>query len=175
MAVTIARTAWTDDDGSGTTGTVINNAVKTELYNQIDAALVAMVTASGGDAWITPTFAAGNFTGNGSMTWTVEAGDVATFAYRINGKTMTVAFVLDTTTIGGTANFILFITIPAGKVAAKTMSNPVWILNNGTYEIGRVSVAASGTSLNILRPNVANFALSTNNNSVYGFIAFEIQ
>ena len=29
MAVTITRTAWTDDDGSGTTGTVINNAVKT--------------------------------------------------------------------------------------------------------------------------------------------------
>lgn len=27
----------TDDDGSGTTGTIINNAWKTELYNQIDA------------------------------------------------------------------------------------------------------------------------------------------
>jgi hypothetical protein len=37
MSSTITRTAWTDDDGSGTTGTVINNAVKTELYNQIDA------------------------------------------------------------------------------------------------------------------------------------------
>lgn len=35
----ITRTAWTDDDGSGTTGTVLNNAVKTELYNQIDAAI----------------------------------------------------------------------------------------------------------------------------------------
>lgn len=39
--MTITRTAWTDDDGSGTTGTVINNAVKTELYNQIDAAIAA--------------------------------------------------------------------------------------------------------------------------------------
>lgn len=35
MAIT--RTAWTDDDGSGTTGTVINNAEKTALYDQIDA------------------------------------------------------------------------------------------------------------------------------------------
>jgi hypothetical protein len=43
MAIT--RTAWTDDDGSGTSGTVINNAVKTELYNQIDAALTAAVAA----------------------------------------------------------------------------------------------------------------------------------
>jgi len=37
MAIT--RTAMVDDDGSGTTGTIINNAWKTELYNQIDAAL----------------------------------------------------------------------------------------------------------------------------------------
>ena len=33
----ITRTAMIDDDGSGTTGTIINNAWKTELYNQIDA------------------------------------------------------------------------------------------------------------------------------------------
>jgi len=37
MAIT--RTAWIDDDGTGTTGTVINNAEKTLLYDQIDAAL----------------------------------------------------------------------------------------------------------------------------------------
>jgi hypothetical protein len=35
MAIT--RTPIIDDDGSGTTGTIINNAWKTELYNQIDA------------------------------------------------------------------------------------------------------------------------------------------
>jgi hypothetical protein len=35
MAIT--RTPMIDDDGSGTTGTIINNAWKQELYNQIDA------------------------------------------------------------------------------------------------------------------------------------------
>lgn len=35
--MSIGRTAWTDDDGTGTTGTVIDNAEKTELYDQIDA------------------------------------------------------------------------------------------------------------------------------------------
>ena len=39
MSVTIDRTAMTDDDGTGTTGTIINNAWKTQLYDQIDAAL----------------------------------------------------------------------------------------------------------------------------------------
>lgn len=36
----IQRTAWIDDDGTGTTGTIINNAEKTKLYDQIDAALL---------------------------------------------------------------------------------------------------------------------------------------
>ena len=34
MAIT--RTAMQDDDGSGLTGTILNNAWKQELYNQID-------------------------------------------------------------------------------------------------------------------------------------------
>lgn len=37
MASTITRTAMTDDDGTGTTGTVFNNAWKTSVYDQIDA------------------------------------------------------------------------------------------------------------------------------------------
>ena len=41
----ITRTAWTDDDGTGTTGTIINNAVKTELYDQIDAVIQGVWTA----------------------------------------------------------------------------------------------------------------------------------
>jgi hypothetical protein len=47
MAVTITRTPWIDDDGTGTTGTVINNAVKTSLYNEIDAALAKLIPATG--------------------------------------------------------------------------------------------------------------------------------
>jgi len=39
MAIT--RTPIIDDDGTGTTGTVIDNAWKTEFYNQIDTALVS--------------------------------------------------------------------------------------------------------------------------------------
>lgn len=42
MAVTIVRDADVDDDGTGTTGSVHNNAWKTALYNRIDAALAAL-------------------------------------------------------------------------------------------------------------------------------------
>lgn len=37
-ASTITRATWTDDDGTGTTGTIINNALKnTDIYDKIDA------------------------------------------------------------------------------------------------------------------------------------------
>lgn len=42
MSVVITRTNPTDDDGSGTTGTIWNAAGKTELYDQIDTALAAL-------------------------------------------------------------------------------------------------------------------------------------
>lgn len=48
MAITITRTAWTDDDGTGTVGSVINNAEKTGLYDQIDAALALLLPLAGG-------------------------------------------------------------------------------------------------------------------------------
>lgn len=49
MAVTITRTPWIDDDGSGTVGTVINNAVKTSIYNEIDGALAKVAQVAGGN------------------------------------------------------------------------------------------------------------------------------
>jgi hypothetical protein len=47
MAVTIVRTPWIDDDGTGTTGTVINNAVKTALYNDIDGGFAKLAQLAG--------------------------------------------------------------------------------------------------------------------------------
>src|SRR5882672_6592367 len=68
-------------------------------------------------AWIAPAFNAANFTAGGAQTWTLQAGDVASFAYTIFGKTMTVAFALQTTSVGGVPDPTLRITIPGGFVA----------------------------------------------------------
>lgn len=42
----ITRTADTDDDGTGTTGTIRTNAWKTELYDQIDAAIAGLMSVT---------------------------------------------------------------------------------------------------------------------------------
>lgn len=67
MAIT--RTAITDDDGSRTTGTILNNAWKTELYNQIDAADV--LTGGVASTW-TPTI--GGTTSQSGQTYSSQVG-----------------------------------------------------------------------------------------------------
>ena len=57
--ITIPRTPWIDDDGSGQTGTVLNNAVKTHLYNEID---VALAQVAGPRTLFVPTLTAGGNT-----------------------------------------------------------------------------------------------------------------
>lgn len=47
MPTIITRTAMTDDDGSGTTGTVFNNAWKVSFYDQIDAMFAGPVVLGG--------------------------------------------------------------------------------------------------------------------------------
>jgi hypothetical protein len=66
MAVTITRTPWIDDDGTGTTGTVINNAVKTALYNDIDGALAKLPQLAGGNTFNGNQTVAGALTVNGA-------------------------------------------------------------------------------------------------------------
>jgi hypothetical protein len=51
MAVTITRSVWIDDDGTGTTGTVINQALHTTLYNEIDGALAKVAQLAGGNTY----------------------------------------------------------------------------------------------------------------------------
>lgn len=126
-------------------------------------------------AWITPTFAAGNFTGNGSMTWTVDSGDVITMRYMLRGRTLTVGFVLNTTTVGGTPNTTLNIGNGqwGGFTAASFIYTPVALLaDNGIAASARFT--PSSTVLLVQRADLANFTASTNNTSLYGETVFDV-
>ena len=125
-------------------------------------------------AWTTPAFDAANFTANGSMTWTVGAGDVATYAYAIIGKIMHVSFRLGTTTVGGTPNYELRINIPGSKTATKTMVNPFYLLDNGTRGLGYAQVSAGGTIIALTKSDASNWTASTDNTEIFGQITFEI-
>jgi hypothetical protein len=192
MATTIDRTNFNllvDDSGSGTDGTILNKAqIAAVILDQVDALIAAAIvfgstisergrTTPMGE-WINVTFSAGNFTGNGSMTWTLASGDQVTFKYTLIGKTMIVSVVLQTTTVGGTPNTDLRIAIPGGFTAAVAMVSPCDIVDNGTFPTtsarGRMSVAAGATQIVINTATGGNWTASTDQTHVRGQIAFEV-
>lgn len=127
------------------------------------------------DKWLTPAFAAGDFTASASMTWTVASGDVTTYEYRIIGKTMTVNFYIATSTVGGTPDTKLLILIPQARVASKRTRIACFTSDNGTDRASLCEVLASGTTIGILATEAsANWTAQTDTAYVAGSITFEI-
>jgi len=119
MAVTITRSVWIDDDGTGTTGTVINQALHTTLYNEIDAALAKVAQLAGGNA----------FTGTQSMTGALTVGTTANpFAVQFAvsssaGGGATAVGTLTNTNAGNTGGFLWFINSAGASAGAITQAS----------------------------------------------------
>lgn len=127
-------------------------------------------------AWITPTYAAGNFTASVSMTWTVDSGDVTNYSYKLESRSLTVTWYLQTTSVGGTPSTQLKIAIPNGFVASKAslhmcIQDDAAAGNVATF----VLLTASGTTMDIYHSlGVGNWAAATNTTRVFGTITFEV-
>lgn len=154
---------WTDDDGTGTTGTILNNTQHALDGAAINAAFTSTAV----------TFSAGNFTGNGAQTWTLVSGDQTVFSYSKIGKRMLVFFQLETTSVGGTPNTDLLITIPGGFTCAVGAGVPFYYLDNGTHGVGLCNVVAAATTIRLLKSGFSNWTAATNTTTVYGQIEFE--
>jgi hypothetical protein len=125
-------------------------------------------------AWTTPTFAAGDFTASSNMTWTVEAADVETFAYTIQGKVMTVCVSIGTSTVGGTPDTTLLIKIPDGKTATKTIHTTATLYDNSAWSVGKLYTTAGSTNLWVRLIGEGNWTAAADAVYVRGQITFEI-
>lgn len=110
-------------------------------------------------AWITRTFAAGNYTA-GAGTWVVAAA--IRDAYWLRGKTLTFAFTVTGTTNNG-ANTQCRILIPSGFVSQAADISVLYIANNGAgaVEIGAWLTTAAGTVIATVRQASAAIAAAT--------------
>lgn len=126
--------------------------------------------------WDSVAFAAGNFTGTGTQTWTLTAPDQADFKYTLIGKTMLVKVQLAATSVGGVAATGLQVVIPGGFTAASVAYNAAaFMLDNGVLAVGRLSVAAGGTKILVERSDGAVWTASANATYVYGQLTLEVQ
>lgn len=172
----------THDDGNSTIG---NRVICTSTAGQIIGPNGSLLLWYDGTSsrWrlhvlnpggpLTPAFSAGDFTANGSMTWTVASGDVTTYAYQQDGKRVTFWLYLDNTTVGGTPNTDLQISLQ-GFTASKLVANSVRIRDNGTFATGVAYSAASGTVIGVRRVDNTNWSTSTDTTDVHGQITVEV-
>jgi hypothetical protein len=126
-------------------------------------------------AWIAPPFAATDFTANGSMTWTVDAGDVRGFAYHLRGRTLSIVFEVLNTSLGGTPSDRLLIKIPGGFTAARSSEALTYYIDNTTRGIGRAFWANGSTNLTLVNFTNVNWSLGTNQTTVIGQLFLDVQ
>ena len=157
MAIT--RTAMVDDDGSGTTGTIINNAWKQELYGQIDGLILN---------WTPVPFNASNFTGSGSMVWTIGAASVILNRYARHGNVLFWQFYLSwfsgASVLSGTPAPTLIMAHPLSTVASAEQRQSatycqgmsgVPVLHGLQFTIG-----LGNPYMTVTKPDNSNFLLS---------------
>ena len=136
----------TDDDGTGTTGTVINNAWKQEFYNQIDDLTTAMLPL-----WTPVPFTAAYFTA-ATGTWTVPAGSVTSYHYAVMGKILFLNVVIGAATTLSATTASVKIFLPPGYTLAQTIQGPFSLIYQGTWVPGFV-FAPAGQSQITFYPN----------------------
>lgn len=132
-------------------------------------------TANDGE-WTNVAYSAGNFTANGTMTWTVDSGDQLAYSYTVIGKTMYLAFTISTTDIGGTANSELRIAMPGGYTSSLRTDGMYVYHDAGAAPVAGVyQTVAGGTYVRLYKPNGVNWTLtSADNTNVYGVLTIPV-
>lgn len=152
----------TDDDGTGTTGTILDLALFNSIRDYIGAAHQSV------------TYDSANFTGSGTLTWTVASGDQETFKYVEIGKTMIMSISLVTTSVSGTGSQ-LRVTVPNGRTINTGSYGVSTHSDNGTVETG-FWIAPGGLTYVAFQRGLgaANWSAATNATSLYATCIFEI-
>ena len=144
----ITRTPIIDDDGTGTTGTVLNSAWKQELYNQIDGTV---------GTWTEVPFNAGHFTGTAPMTWTVGPAAVIHNRYSVTGRTMFWSFYFSWfsggNVLSGSPSASLNILVPGGLTPRVNQAVVIGFQGGiaGTPSVDGLYALTSGTSPHALQ------------------------
>ena len=166
----ITRTPIIDDDGTGRTGTPVDNAWKQEFYNQIDAADAAAV-AGVGAAWITRPYLAGNYYGVAPLVWAPTAAQIIADRYCVFGKTCLWTFITSGAPATGAPSGAVSVKMPGGVTAKVGLTTICYGLTNGVW--GPQALRNIGDHVDLARMDYANIQLAANLYFEF-FLTFEI-
>jgi hypothetical protein len=121
-------------------------------------------------AWIVRSYQASDFTAS-TGTWTVDSGDLLSFSSWLRGKTITVQWAIQTSSISSTPGF-LNILIPQGFTSVRGTFNMGLLIDNGSKVACFIDQASD--KLRIFRMDLGNLSVSVNLTEAYGEVTFEV-
>lgn len=166
----LAANRFANNVASGNTPIGVGGSV-TYQFNGVSWAMVQQEQGS----WISIAYNAAFYTAS-SGTWTVDAGDVTTIAFRLTGRTVTVQWFFLTTSVSATPAQLNILNGAWGGFTAQKSMVVAGILNdNGTGNAAGISqVTAADTKIQLVKA-VGNFAIAANTTNAFGQISFEVQ
>jgi hypothetical protein len=123
--------------------------------------------------WNTIPYNALNFTGSGSMIWTVQAGDQVTFQYTTIGKTVFVLLQVNTSSVGGTLSTALNVNIPLQ--IGVTFTQPAFAIDGSGAHITCLATGQAGAyTVQFYKLGAPNWTASTNTTYIYASLMFAL-
>lgn len=128
--------------------------------------------------WISVPYLSTDFVCDNDPTgvWTVDSGDLISYKYLLQGKIMTVAIVMVTSTTSGTPSIGLLIKLPLTFTISSVTNNVCINSLGGVFETGIVQVnnTVSATKIRILRIPITNWPVVTNTLNISFTLIFQV-
>jgi hypothetical protein len=125
--------------------------------------------------WIDVPYDATNFLAKPPLHWSVDESSVATYAYRVQGKTMTLAFKIKRSTLEGRPSNELCLRIPGHHLPTRGMANPIWLCSHSGKECGYATVHPGFDMVVLFRASEEYFPIEHGDFFVFGQLTFEVQ
>ena len=131
--------------------------------------------------WVDVPFEPSDFSAKAPLQWAVGQSSVATYAYRVHGKTMTLAFKIENSALevesepNSLSSNELHLRIPGNYLPARGIANAIWMGGVAGRECGYATVHPGLGIVVVFRGSEGPFPPDPGHFCLFGQLAFEVQ
>ncbi len=125
-------------------------------------------------AWVDVPYDESDFSAKEPLEWQVSESGVTTYAYRVDRKTMTLAFKINHGLLTGRPANELYLRIPGSYLPARGMANTIWLCTQVSKECGYATVHEGRDVVVLFRGSEEPFPAECDF-FVFGQLTFEVQ
>lgn len=162
----LVNAAWTNQANTFVPAQRFNNSITGDIWIAAASGYLERGRGTYQGDWIDVAYSAANFTGSGSMVWTVTSGNHALYAYALVGRTASVLLTLGGTTVSGATGSPLNVNLAGAFLPAKNTDALCFGQDNGVSTSVRVRIISGDPIVRLYRLDGANWAVSAGNTNL---------